>query len=221
MAKESVRRKGYFFDKKKKKWRVLFYFNKKKISLGYFDTELEAKLACDKERESIQKSLFPYDITEYRDIPDYNGKYKISKDGKILSMIRTEITEIRLTKNVAGYLSVILTGDDGSRKRFLIHKILYSAFVGPVTKNMDVDHIDRDISNNNISNLRLLTRAQNIYNSKRMDDAKGYTYDKKRGLWVAQIKVAQKNNYLGSFQTKEEARSAYLEALDSCVVMPE
>jgi hypothetical protein len=216
----NIRRKGYFFDKTSKKWKVQFYYNKNKISLGYFNTELEAKNACDKEREKFQKLSLPNNISEYRDIPEYNGKYKISPEGKIISLIKSTIVDIKLTKNIAGYLSVLLTKDNGKRNRLLIHRVLYSTFIEQIPLNMDVDHIDRNILNNKLSNLRLLTRTKNIYNSKRMDEAKGYTYNKRNGLWIAQIKIKQKNNILGSFKTEEEAREAYLRALYTYSVLP-
>jgi hypothetical protein len=222
MNSENInRRRGYSFDKVRNKWKVEFFLDKKRISLGYFDTELEAKEMAEKERLIIQQASMPLDIDKYRDIPEYNGKYKISKDGEIISLLKSKINKISLAKNIAGYLSVVLKKDDGIRKRLLIHRVIYAVFVGPIPQGMDVDHIDRDINNNNIENLRLLTRVKNIYNSKRMDDAKGYTYDEKTGMWRAQIKVAQKNNYLGSFKTKEEARNAYLNALSKFVGMPE
>lgn len=218
---DDVRRKGYFFDKTSGKWKVQFYCNKKRISLGYFNTELEAKNVCDNERAKLQKLTLPININEYRDIPEYNGKYKISPEGKIISLVNSIVTDIKLTKNIAGYLSVLLTKDNGKRNRLLIHRVLYSTFIEQIPPNMDVDHIDRDILNNNLSNLRLLTRAKNIYNSKRMDEAKGYTYNKSNGLWIAQIKIKQKNIKLGSFKTEKEAREVYLKALLMYKVLPE
>ena len=218
---DNVRRKGYSFNKINEKWKVEFYCNKKRISLGYFNTELEAKNACDNERAKLQKLTLPMNINEYRDIPEYNGKYKISPEGKIISLVNSIVTNIKLTKNIAGYLSVLLTKDNGKRNRLLIHRVLYSTFIEQIPPNMDVDHIDRDILNNNLSNLRLLTRAKNIYNSKRMDEAKGYTYNKNNGLWIAQIKIKQKNIKLGSFKTEKEAREVYLKALVMYKVLPE
>jgi hypothetical protein len=39
-------------------------------------------------------------------------------------------------------------------------------------------------------------------------NAKGYT--KRKNKWIAQIKLDYKNIYLGSYNTEEEARQAYL-----------
>lgn len=79
---------------------------------------------------------------------------------------------------------------------------------------LDVDHIDRDSSNDRPSNLREATRKQNIANIARKTKYTGVTWAKpcppkvRSGAWVA--KLAGK--YLGRFKTKEEAHAAYIAA---------
>jgi len=71
-----------------------------------------------------------------------------------------------------------------------------------------IDHIDRDKSNNNIENLRVVTHQQNHWNR----DGKGYYFHKARGKYEAQINVDGKSKSLGLFETEDEARRAYLNA---------
>lgn len=42
------------------------------------------------------------------------------------------------------------------------HSFLYAWFIGEVPAGYDVDHIDGDTLNNNIANLQLLTRKENL-----------------------------------------------------------
>jgi len=44
-------------------------------------------------------------------------------------------------------------------------------------------------------------------------NAKGYCFDKAKGKYRAQISINGKNKYLGLYNTPEQARAAYLEAL--------
>jgi len=46
----------------------------------------------------------------------------------------------------------------------------------------------------------------------RNTNAKGYHYNKKNDKWVASISVNHKTIYLGSFNSSEEAKEAYLNA---------
>ena len=69
-----------------------------------------------------------------------------------------------------------------------------------------IDHIDRDKSNNNIENLRVVTNAQNQWNR----DVKGYSFHKATGKYAARINVNYKDKHLGLFENEDDARNAYL-----------
>jgi len=75
-------------------------------------------------------------------------------------------------------------------------------------RDNSIDHIDRDKSNNNIENLRVVTHQQNHWNR----DGKGYYFHKANGKYKAQINVDGKQKYLGYFVTEDDARNAYLNA---------
>jgi hypothetical protein len=79
-----------------------------------------------------------------------------------------------------------------------------------------VDHIDGNGLNNCRNNLRPATRAQNRMNSKvSTNNASGYkgvSWHKRRGKWLAQIRIARKRIYLGYFASAEEAHVAYVAA---------
>lgn len=73
----------------------------------------------------------------------------------------------------------------------------------------DVDHRNRDRSDNRFSNLRPATRIQNCQNASlsknNTSGFAGVTFDKQTGKWAAQITVARKNKRLGRFEDKNAA----------------
>jgi len=85
-----------------------------------------------------------------------------------------------------------------------------------VPKESDVDHIDGNKRNNQRSNLRLATRAENLRNrgknKNNTSGFKGVFLQKVTGRFFAQIKLNRKAIYLGTFSTPEEAHAAYVEA---------
>jgi hypothetical protein len=78
------------------------------------------------------------------------------------------------------------------------------------------DHSDGDGLNNQRSNLRPATTAQNNYNQSPQAGTssrfKGVTWHKKRRKWQASIKVNGKFHYLGLFSDEEKAARAYADA---------
>ena len=79
---------------------------------------------------------------------------------------------------------------------------------GKILKNLQIDHIDRNKSNNKIENLRLATRKENSRNKS----SKGFTWSKSSKKWVAQIRVDGTYRYLGLYETEIDAHAAYLQA---------
>lgn len=79
----------------------------------------------------------------------------------------------------------------------------------------DVDHINRDPSDNRIANLRDTSRAQNLRNVAARKNSttgiKGVTLQK-CGRYRACICVNYKKQHIGMYRTAEEAANAYAEA---------
>jgi hypothetical protein len=99
-------------------------------------------------------------------------------------------------------------------RTWLLHRIVYFAHnpdwdINDCSKKNQIDHIDGDRTNNHISNLRVVTQAQNQQNTKR----KGYTYNKREQKWKAYIKLNGKRKHLGYYDTEEEAKQARAEAV--------
>ncbi len=76
-----------------------------------------------------------------------------------------------------------------------------------------VDHKNRLPTDDRIENLRPATDSQNKANTAiRADNTSGYkgvSLDKRRNKWVAEITTDNKKQFLGSFDTPEDAHEAY------------
>ncbi len=77
-----------------------------------------------------------------------------------------------------------------------------------------VDHINRDKTDNKITNLRLATPTQNQHNKPGYGEfAKGVTWrDRRVKPWQAKIRVNGTRIHLGSFETEDDAAEAYKQA---------
>ena len=201
---------AHYYHKTHKLWYSRISKDGKLIHLGYFKTEEEAKEKFLIEKKKINDSRLPLDTENYRDIVGYDGLYKISEDGKIISFKCDIVKEIIPAKNQKGYLTCTLL-KDGKNKSYLVHRLIFIAFNGAIPENMVVDHIDRNPLNNNISNLRAIRQSDNIRNSTRVDNAKGCYFDKRVKKWLASIRINKKLKFLGLFDTEEEAHNAYIE----------
>jgi len=82
----------------------------------------------------------------------------------------------------------------------LAHRIAYKIMTG--VDPVEIDHIDRNRSNNKWSNLREGSRSSNLRNlALRPSNTSGYhgvSFSKRQQKWIASI-------WLGSFDSKEEA----------------
>ena len=113
--------------------------------------------------------------------------------------------EKKYNKHTKGYKQLELWFK-GKVKIYFVHRIIaYTYLKLDITnKKCQVDHINRNKSNNDVSNFRLVTNQENSYNK----NARGYY--KKRNEYISQIMPNGKTIHLGKFATEVEARDAYL-----------
>jgi hypothetical protein len=106
-------------------------------------------------------------------ITGYNGWYEISSLGRVKARYRKGGGGlISIQKNSAGYPVVYLKKNVNEPvKCHLIHRLIGTHFIPNPNNHRVVDHIDRNPSNHNISNLRWVSYSQNSQNSKRCDRA--------------------------------------------------
>lgn len=94
-----------------------------------------------------------------------------------------------------------------------IHRLIAFCFLGlnniRGNRNTDIpDHINKIKTDNRVDNLRIVNVSENAFNR----NPKGCYFHKKYKKWCATIKANGKQIHLGSYDTEEEARNAYLTA---------
>ena len=110
----------------------------------------------------------------------------------------------------AGYKMICVNG-----RQYQAHRIAYKMFYKRDPDGI-LDHIDGDMTNNRIANLRVASPKQNQGNSKmprhNTSGLKGVSWSKKSGKWAAQINRGNKKVWLGVYEDKNDAHQAYMKA---------
>ncbi|EGB03361.1 hypothetical protein AURANDRAFT_34120 [Aureococcus anophagefferens] len=148
-------------------------------------------------------------MEQWKTIEEYPN-YKISSFGNI----KTKTQNRSMCFDKDGYLQVNLS-KSGVRKTVRVHRLVALAFIENTDNKPFVDHIDRDRTNNNISNLRWATKSENQANqtkySNNTSGFKGVSIDKRNGKYKAAITIQSKKKFLGYFKTAEETSAVYEE----------
>lgn len=84
----------------------------------------------------------------------YENDYLIYDDGKVYSIKRKKFQSPR--KHTNGYLRATIHGKD-----MYIHRLVARCFIENPNNYAEVNHIDGNKANNNVSNLEWCTRSQN------------------------------------------------------------
>lgn len=87
------------------------------------------------------------------------GKYLISTDGQVYSVVRDRILPQGITHR--GYMQVDVQNDEGAKKHMRVHRLVYMAHVGEIPKGLQINHKDENKQNNCIENLSLMTNREN------------------------------------------------------------
>jgi len=155
-------------------------------------------------------------VTEiWRDIIRYEGHYRVSNLGGILSL-KKEPRLLKPVKNSRGYYIVTLHLN-GNQISMRIHKLVAQSFLNhtPCGHKIIVDHIDNDTSNNRLDNLQLISVRENNSKDQKNRTSKyvGVTWHKLCKKWASQIKINYRNHHLGLFDCELEAAKAYQDKL--------
>jgi hypothetical protein len=104
------------------------------------------------------------------------------------------------------------------QKTLSASRLAWELVNGPIPDGLEIDHINRDNTDNRIANLRVVNRTQNLQNREFGPNRTGFTGVSlhKFGLYRARYRYQTKY-----FETAEEAAAAYQEmkAADSQVTL--
>ena len=147
----------------------------------------------------------------------WDTKFKINNDNlyRVNKRNKKWINCMKNKPDKHGYINIGFKNDEKIWKNFGLHRLIYYGYnqdwdIMDTTKNNLVDHIDRNTSNNHISNLRVVSQKQNNQNSNR----DGYSYHKNKKKYTSSIKIDGKGITLGEYLLKNDARMMYLIAKD-------
>lgn len=98
----------------------------------------------------------------WKDIEGYEDLYEVSDEGNVRNKNTGKL--LKPGKNNRGYLCVHLS-KDGISKHKTIHRLVAKAFIPNPNNESEVDHIDKNRSNNNVDNLRWVNHQENIDHS--------------------------------------------------------
>ena len=128
---------------------------------------------------------------EWRDIEGYEGLYQVSNLGNVKSLERVvnggnayyvkPEKNLKLNEMKIGYSRVTLT-KDAKQDQFYVHRLVAKAFIPNPDGFNEVDHIDADRKNNNVSNLRWVTHFENMMHSKELGRNHDGSYNLVHGL---------------------------------------
>lgn len=90
---------------------------------------------------------------------DYDN-YEIYEDGSIFSYLTNKFLKPKMNSN--GYKQVGLIDNEGKRKMYLVHRIVFEVFSGkPIPQGMQCNHISEDKTDNRFCNINLMTPKEN------------------------------------------------------------
>ena len=135
--------------------------------------------------------------------------YSVSDFGNVKNNTTRKI--LKNCPNVHGYEQVQLWKDQ-KRSTLKVHRLVALSFLPNLDAKPMVDHIDNNILNNNVFNLRWATRVQNgqnrILNKNSKTGQKGVSFNKKMNKYQAFIQVDGILVHLGYFTNLEDATQA-------------
>jgi hypothetical protein len=152
------------------------------------------------------------DVNRVRELLDYDpdtGRFT----WKLSRMWKIHIGDEAGFVNKQGYRRIKF-----DKKVYLAHRLAWAHFYMQDPGQMEIDHIDKNISNNTIINLRLASHSQNMRNkniySNNTSGVIGVCFRKDRKKWRSEILINGKTIRLGLFKNKQDAIRSRIEAED-------
>jgi RecG-like helicase len=149
---------------------------------------------------------------EWRVCPE-NDHYEVSSDGRVRRCVRFRkddlYKELKVQTTNHGYLAVGLYRN-GKYKRYFVHSLVMSAFVGKREQGHCVNHIDYDKTNNKLHNLEYVTPSENTSHAYKCKDIRD-TIAREFQRWNCrlsdeQVRQLRREYATGQYKQREIAR---------------
>ena len=131
--------------------------------------------------------------------------YLIYNDGRVYSKYKNKFLK---QKNYKGGYYFVNLYKNGKMKSFRIHRLVGLHYLDNVEGKNEIDHIDRNKSNNHISNLRWCNRSENMINV-------GIRITNKLG--IKHIMKTENNTYKFVFHRNGSNHTKCFKTLEECI----
>lgn len=155
----------------------------------------------------------------WKDVPGYEGLYKIDNTGRVFSLRNLRV--IRDFKCGCGYRAIQLSDSSHEKVRYYVHRLVALAFFGlPPDANYDVNHINLEKADNRVENLEWLSHQDNMQHAHvngKIDYRRPMRCDNTTGvkgvsLQLGGYQVSLCGKYIGWFSNLRDAKLARLDA---------
>ena len=137
----------------------------------------------------------------WMDIKGYEGKYKVSNQGRVYSIRSNKY--LAIGNNRKGYLYVRLWKDNIEKKEY-IHRLVARHFIPNPNNLPQVNHKDENKENNRVENLEWCdAKYNNNYGSHSKRVAEGYLNGGKNCYKVKQFSL--EGEYIATYRSMREA----------------
>lgn len=101
----------------------------------------------------------------FKDIPEYEGLYQVSNLGRVIGLKRETILKFDISSHAHTSYARVTLCKDGETTRYLVHRLVATAFIENPTGKPHVNHIDNNGLNNFCENLEWCTASENMQHS--------------------------------------------------------
>ena len=107
-------------------------------------------------------SIFDKILIQIKNMSKFRNfeKYEVYDDGRIWSYSRKKF--LKPYTNKKGYQQVVLTDNEGKKKMYKLHRVIYEAVTGsPIPEGMQINHRSEVKTENMITNLEIVSPKEN------------------------------------------------------------
>jgi hypothetical protein len=159
----------------------------------------------------------------WKEVVEFADSYEVSNKGNVRSVDRVVIRsngrpitvngkDISIMPDKDGY-SIVQLYKDGRRYVRKVHRMVYEAFVGELSKDLVIDHRDNDKSINSVENLQQVTNRFNVSKDRKRSLPTGVYLNANGGGFKVQFQANNVSVYIGTYSTIKSANKAYKDAL--------
>lgn len=122
-------------------------------------------------------------VVKFRKIPSLKFLYEVSEDGRIVRNVKSK-HQLRQEQDRCGYyrVGVVLSGKQVHR---LVHLLVAECWLGAKPTGLECDHIDHNKHNNHYTNLRYITKAENLANRVFTEEGKRHNGEITRARYLS------------------------------------